>query len=47
MIRQQLLFVIKYSNKKDIGLTVAVNLDDFEKYLSWRSETVACCTKVI
>lgn len=33
MIRQQLLFVIKYSNKNDLGLTTDGNFDGFEEYL--------------
>lgn len=47
MICQQLLFVIKYNNKKDIGLTTAVNFDGFKECLRWRSGTVASVTKVI
>lgn len=33
MICQQLLFAIKYSNKKDICLTAVVNFDGLEEYL--------------
>lgn len=33
MIRQQLLFAIKYVNKRLSGLTTVVNFDGFEKCL--------------